>query len=305
MEEIVNPLTQLNPNLAILETGIEAYGTLMFNLIIGEVIFDLLTNKKRDYRQSAANYAISVMQNLISFIPAVYATEYLISLVYPFSFMKLEVNWGSTIAALVVADFIFYWTHRFSHRSKLFWGSHAVHHSSTDFDLTVTFRLGWIEMTIFYSLFYAPMSLMGFHPVQTLFASGFVLTYQLWAHTQKIGKLGILDYFLNTPSNHRVHHGSNPQYIDKNYGGVLILWDRLFGTYEPEREKVRYGITENIDSCNPITINLIEYQKIWSYLRKSKNMSEAFKSLFGPPEWKPQAVLEKKLLEEKLPSVDI
>lgn len=298
--EIINySIAHLNPHLAILENGIEKYSLWLFNLTIGEVVFDLFTNKKRNYQQSAANYAINVIESLIYYLPIALISDRLLLFASNFSLIKLEVNWGTTIAAIFIADFIYYWLHRLEHRSRLFWGSHAVHHSSTDFDLTVTFRLGWVEIIFLYNLYFIPMVLMGFHPTQTLFASGFVLTYQLWVHTKKIGKLSILDRIFNTPANHRVHHGSNPQYIDKNYGGVLIIWDRLFGTYEPEREKVKYGITENIDTCNPIAINFIEYQKIWSYLRKSKTKSEVLKSLFGPPEWKPQAIVDKSSSDRK------
>lgn len=297
-------IAQLNSHLAVLENGVEKYGLLLFNLTIGEVVFDLLTNKKRDYQQSAANYAINVLQGLIYYLPIAFISDRILFFIYNFSFIKLEVNWKTTIAAILVADFIYYWLHRLEHRSKIFWGSHAVHHSSTDFDLTVTFRLGWIEIIFLYNLYFIPMVLMGFHPTQTLFASGFVLTYQLWVHTQKIGKLGMLDRILNTPANHRVHHGSNPQYIDKNYGGILIIWDRLFGTYEPETEKVIYGVTENINTCNPIAINFIEYQKIWFYLRSAKNKSEVLKSLFGPPEWKPQSIVNK-LSSDRLPIANL
>jgi sterol desaturase/sphingolipid hydroxylase (fatty acid hydroxylase superfamily) len=292
MEQAYATLSSVAPSLTFLEKGVEVYAAVMFNLIIAEVVFDLMTNRHRDYRQSAVNYAINVLQELLSYLPFIFFSDRLIAFFYQFSLIKLPVNLQTTLAAVLVADLIFYGFHRLSHRSRLFWSSHAVHHSSTDFDLTVTFRLGWIETIFIYSLFFTPMSVVGFHPAQTFFASGFVLTYQTWIHTQKIGKLGILESILNTPSNHRVHHVSNPQYIDKNYGAVLIIWDKLFGTYEPEVEKVIYGVTDNIESCNPITINFIEYARILYYLHLSKGRGEMAKSIFGPPEWKPKAFLE-------------
>jgi Fatty acid hydroxylase superfamily len=162
-----------------------------------------------------------------------------------------------------------------------------VHHSSTDFNLSVALRLAWIEEFILW-IFYIPMVLMGFHPLVVLLSLEIIGLYQVWIHTQKIGRLGILDEFLNTPSLHRVHHGTNRQYIDKNYGGILCIWDKLFGTYEPEQEKVVYGLTKNIGTQNLIKINIIEYLRIWSDIKQSQNLGEVWNSVFGSLAWKPR-----------------
>lgn len=131
------------------------------------------------------------------------------------------------------------------------------------------------------------MVLMGFHPLVVLLSLEIVGLYQVWIHTQKIGHLGILEEFLNTPSLHRVHHGTNPQYIDKNYGAILCIWDKLFGTYQPEREKVVYGLTKNIRTQNPIKINVIEYLRIWSDIKQSRNLKEVWNSILGSSISKP------------------
>jgi sterol desaturase/sphingolipid hydroxylase (fatty acid hydroxylase superfamily) len=193
------------------------------------------------------------------------------------------------LLAILVADFLYYWNHVAEHRIHFFWAYHSVHHSSSDFNLSVALRVGWIDNFILW-IFYIPMVLIGFDPIVVLLSLGVIDLYQVWIHNQKIGQLGILDEFLNTPSLHRVHHGANPQYIDKNYGAILCIWDKLFGTYEPEREKVVYGLTENIGTHNLIKINLFEYLRIWSYVKQSQNFGEVWKSIFGSPEWKPRQV---------------
>jgi sterol desaturase/sphingolipid hydroxylase (fatty acid hydroxylase superfamily) len=278
------------PQINLIENWLEIYGQGMLILTIAEIFLDLLTKKKRNYWQTAANYSIDLLLTLFSAIPFIYFSDYILFWLSKFSIIKIEVNWWTIIISILVADFIYYWMHRNEHRIKILWGLHSIHHSSTDYDLSLQFRLAWLDMLVAYSLFFIPMVLLGFHPVQTLFASEFILTYQIWIHTERIGKLGIFDLFLNTPSNHRVHHGSNPQYIDKNYGAVLIIWDKLFGTYQAEEEKVIYGLTENINTYSPIKINFFEYWRIWSYIRKSQNSHEIVKSIFGSPEWKPKAM---------------
>jgi sterol desaturase/sphingolipid hydroxylase (fatty acid hydroxylase superfamily) len=209
----------------------------------------------------------------------------LIAAIIPFD---VPVNGWTMILAVLIADFLYYWNHRAEHRIRFFWAYHSVHHSSTDFNLTVALRLSWIEDFILW-IFYIPMAFMGFYPLQILIGLEIVGLYQVWIHNQKIGRLGILESILNTASNHRVHHGSNSAYIDKNYGGILMIWDRLFGSYQAETEKVIYGLTDNIKTHNPIKINVIEYYRMIKDLRRSQTVKERFLSLFGPPEWKPQA----------------
>ena len=189
--------------------------------------------------------------------------------------------------AVAIADFLYYWEHRAEHSIRFFWAYHNVHHSSTEYNLTTALRLSWLEV-YFLWIFYIPMALMGFHPLQILIAVQITALYQIWIHSQKIGRLGILEKIINTPALHRVHHSSNPKYIDKNYGAIMIIWDRLFGTYQPQTEDPIYGLTENINTNNPLKINAIEYLRMGRYLLKSQTLTEIWLSIFGYPAWKPK-----------------
>ena len=148
-------------------------------------------------------------------------------------------------------DLAYYWFHRVSHESRVFWASHVVHHSSQHYNLSTALRQTWVPMT--YLPFWLPLLLLGFPPWTVLLAQSWSLIYQFGLHTERIGKLPRwVEGIFNTPSHHRVHHGANEQYLDRNYGGILVIWDRLFGTFEPEGERVQYGLTTNIKTFNPV-----------------------------------------------------
>jgi sterol desaturase/sphingolipid hydroxylase (fatty acid hydroxylase superfamily) len=277
----------LQPYLNGIAQYLEQFSTVMLIAIAVEVAIDFVARKKRNYKETAANFGIGIVQEIIGSAIAFGFSFAGLSFFWTLTPLKIPVNIWTVLLAILVADFLYYWNHVAEHRIRFFWAHHSVHHSSTDFNLSVTLRLAWTEDFILW-IFYIPMVLMGFHPLVVLLSIQATAVYQIWIHNQKIGLLGILDEFLNTPSLHRVHHGANPQYIDKNYGAILCIWDKLFGTYEPEREKVVYGLTENIGTHNLIKINLFEYLKIWSYVKQSQNFGEVWKSIFGSPEWKPR-----------------
>jgi sterol desaturase/sphingolipid hydroxylase (fatty acid hydroxylase superfamily) len=157
------------------------------------------------------------------------------------------------VLCFLLADFCYYWFHRVSHSWKPLWAFHLVHHSSMQMNLTTAYRLNWFG-AIVSPLFFIPLALLGFPPTYIVASYALNLVYQFFLHTEAIGKLGKIEGLIDTPSAHRVHHGSNPLYIDKNFGGVLIIWDRLFGTYQAETEKVRYGLTTGFISYNPFTL---------------------------------------------------
>lgn len=282
-------ITQTIEAMPHLENSLLTLSLVFFCIILAEIGIDFFFYKNRDYRETAANVGVGIVHDFVSDrlanIVAVGGLS-LIAAIIPFD---VPVNGWTMLLAVFIADFLYYWNHRAEHRIRFFWAYHSVHHSSTDFNLTVALRLAWVEDFILW-VFYIPMAFFGFHPLQILIALEIVGLYQVWIHNQKIGRLGILESIFNTASNHRVHHGSNSLYIDQNYGGILIVWDRLFGTYQAETEKVIYGLTENIKTHNPIKINVIEYYRIITDLRRSQTLKERFLSLFGPPEWKPQAL---------------
>lgn len=203
-----------------------------------------------------------------------------------FAPVQIETTWVSFAILLVLADFAYYWEHRASHRIRLLWTSHAVHHSAPIMNTAVAYRFGYLDPLIAVP-FHLPLVLVGFDPMAVFLAEISILAYQTWLHNDFIGKIRWLDPFLNTPSNHRVHHGSNEQYLDKNYGGILIVWDRLFGSYAPEEESVVYGLTEPINTVNPIKVWFSELPKLVRDLISSRNLREIWGYLFRGPEWRP------------------
>lgn len=196
---------------------------------------------------------------------------------------RLAWVWG---AGIVIQDFCFYWYHRCSHRVRLFWAAHVNHHSSRAFNFTTALRQSWTT-PLYSSAFFIPLPLLGFHPVVVYTLQSISLIYQFFLHTETIRRLGPLEWVLNTPSHHRVHHGSNPEYIDRNYGGILVVWDRLFGTFEPERAPVSYGLTHNIESYNPLRIAFHYFAQMAREIREQPGWRHLRAVLFGPPEWSP------------------
>jgi len=183
-------------------------------------------------------------------------------------------------------DLTYYVFHRVHHESRLFWAAHVNHHSSEQYNLAVALRQSWT--TPLTSIpFWLPLALLGFHPLMIITMKAISLLYQFWIHTRLINRLGPLEWFWNTPSHHRVHHGSNQQYIDKNYGGMLIIWDRLFGSFAAEDERVRYGLSKNITSFNPLKIAFHEFQAMAGDMRNANGAGNKLALLFRHPGWRP------------------
>lgn len=187
-------------------------------------------------------------------------------------------------ALLFLQDFMFYWLHRIDHYCRLFWAVHVTHHSSEEFNLTVGFRSS-VFQPLYRFIYFIPLSLLGFDPLDVMFMYAATQIYGILIHTQTVGKLGFLEWFMSTPSHHRVHHASNIKYLDKNMGMVFIIWDRLFGTFANEDEEVKYGLTTNLDSYNPINLVFHEWKAIIQDLRKAPSIKDKFMYIFGPPGW--------------------
>lgn len=174
-------------------------------------------------------------------------------LVWPYRLFDMPVTWWSFIAVFVLYDFVYYWKHRFAHRMRWFWSEHITHHSSEHYNLTTALRQPWFGPFTGLIILGWPMVMLGFHPAFIFFVGGLNLVYQFWIHTQAIDRMpGWFEAAMNTPSHHRVHHATNPRYLDRNYAGVFIVWDKMFGTFEAERddEKIRYGIIKQLGSFN-------------------------------------------------------
>jgi sterol desaturase/sphingolipid hydroxylase (fatty acid hydroxylase superfamily) len=196
-------------------------------------------------------------------------------------------DWWVWVLAIVGADLGYYAQHRMQHRVRLFWAAHSVHHSSQHFNMSTAVRLPWLIPGRFLtSVVYIPLALVGV-PVWMIFLSqAIVLLFQYPLHTERIGKLHpAIEFIFNTPSHHRVHHGSNNPYLDKNYAGILIIWDRLFGSYADEVEQVRYGLTHNIDTYNPIKVNFHEFALMVRDVWRAKTWRGRVGYLLQPPGW--------------------
>lgn len=276
--------TSLEP----IEQHLESLATVFFFIILLDAFFDWRARRTRDFKDTGANLVVALGQDLLGRLVGAPVALFALS---PFALLApwtVPLTWWSWPLGLLLADFFYYWTHRLEHRSRLFWAHHSVHHSSEGFDFSTAGRIAWAEPFLaWYGL--VPMVLLGFEPLQVIVFSSILLIYQTWIHTQKIGRLGILEGILNTPSAHRVHHGSNPEYLDANYGAVLMVWDRLFGTYVEEGAPVRFGLTTPIATYNPLRINVHEYAFILRQLRSgARSWREALLWVFGPPEWSPE-----------------
>ena len=199
----------------------------------------------------------------------------------------LPITWWTIALAVIAADFTYYWEHRIAHEVRLLWTQHAVHHSSRDLNMVTGIRFGPLE-GVWSLVAHVPLALLGFAPEVILFSIIAVLAYQTWLHTELIGKLGLLERVLNTPSHHRVHHGSDEKYVDKNYGGILIVWDRIWGTFQVEEETPRYGLKRDFDSQNPIRVWFSELPELARDLGRAQSFREALGYLFRRPGWTPR-----------------
>jgi sterol desaturase/sphingolipid hydroxylase (fatty acid hydroxylase superfamily) len=206
---------------------------------------------------------------------------------YQYRLFNLNPNtWWFWVLLFLADDFSYYWFHRSAHHINWFWASHVVHHSSQHYNLAAALRQTWTGNATGSFLFWAWMPLAGFHPIWVLFMQQISLVYQFWIHTETIKKLPRpLEFFLNTPSHHRVHHGRDLKYLDRNHGGILIIWDRLFGTFQPEEERPNYGLTKNINSFNPVVIALKTWAELFRSARNSGSIKNAINYFIQPPGW--------------------
>lgn len=200
--------------------------------------------------------------------------------------MTLPENaWWMFIITYIIFDYIYYWAHRWGHEWNYMWGAHIVHHQSREFNLSVALRQSWFHSTISFFLF-LPMAIFGFHPDVIIIAIGIDTLYQYWIHTKAINKMPRwFEFILNTPSHHRVHHATNPQYLDKNYAATFIIWDRLHKTFAKEEETPVYGITKPLHSLNPVWANFHYYQEIWHGMRLEKGIFRKLALIFRGPEY--------------------
>lgn len=193
------------------------------------------------------------------------------------------------VGAFVVQDFLYYWFHRLSHQIGFMWAAHAVHHQSERYNLSVALRQSWLQPFIS-NWFYLPMALLGVPPLVYGTVAAINTLYQFWIHTELIGRMGWLEKIINTPSHHRVHHGTDPEYVDRNHGGMLIIWDKLFGTFIEEKQTPRYGTLAPVRSFEPFWANAQVWTLMWHKARAAERWSDKLKVFFAPPGWTPPGV---------------
>jgi sterol desaturase/sphingolipid hydroxylase (fatty acid hydroxylase superfamily) len=284
-----------------------AVTTPIYAIVIGaEIIFSYIHQKQyystkgtiANIYLSALNFGLDILVRGICLL--------VLNFFFQFRFFEIQNPIIYWTVLVISQDFMFYWLHRVDHYCRMFWAVHVTHHSSEEFNLTVGFRSS-VFQPLYRFIYFIPLALMGFSGVDIMFVYAATQIYGILIHTKTVGKLGPLEWFLSTPSHHRVHHASNVKYLDKNMGMLLIIWDRMFGTFEEEdpAEQVRYGLTENIKSHHPVHMVFHEWKSIFTDLRKPAPLKAKLMYVFGPPGWshdgskKTAAQLRAELKEKK------
>ena len=261
---------------------------LYFTLMAIELMVEAWTNR-HTYRlhDAITNINTGVLQQLTGTFTQILKIGLYILIYEKLAFWHIPETWTTFALLFVIWDFCYYWEHRLAHQVSLFWGGHSVHHQSEDYNLSVALRQS--STAFIWALpIYLPLALLGFSPMHFVLVGGWNLIYQFWIHTEHINKMPAwFEAVFNTPSHHRVHHGRDPKYIDKNYAGVFIIWDRLFGTFTREEERPNYGITTPVNTWNPVYVNFIHYVNLFKAVGRSKTTKDSLQILFKPPGWMP------------------
>lgn len=258
-----------------------------FSLIAIEWIYDLV-KKKGIYRMADA-YA-NIGSGIFEQITGVFAKVFTIG-VYVFFYehyrlFDIPTSWPYLILLWLAVDFSYYWAHRWSHTVNLFWMGHVVHHQSEDYNFSVALRQGAFQK-VFTFWVYIPMAILGFDPTWFVIIGALNTVYQFWIHTEQIDRMGWFELIFNSPSHHRVHHGRNPKYIDKNHAGSLIIWDKLFGTFQAEEERPVYGVTKATEHWDPVSAHFQPFSDMFNDIRKVKGLNNKIAILLKAPGWLP------------------
>jgi len=263
----------------------------LFFILIGIEIAAARILEKKVYRlpDSIADLGCGMIEQLLGVLAkgslfAAYLGIYANARLFELS----ETSWLVFGVCFVAVDFLYYWFHRMSHEIGAFWAAHSVHHQSEEYNLSVALRQGAFQGFISW-VYYLPLALLGFPPTVFLTCSALNTLYQFWIHTRLIGKLGPIEWIFNTPSHHRVHHGRNPRYIDRNHAGVLIVWDRMFGTFVPETDEPVYGVVKPLASFNPLWANFAGWADLARVSRSATNLRDRVMPFAAAPGWRPSS----------------
>ena len=260
------------------------------------LILTFVVRRAYDWRSYAASVTDALMREYVVYaLLSISLAGPAIELAWKHRLATVPLGGLASFAALFVGqEFCYYWYHRAAHRVRWFWATHAVHHSSNEFNLGVAYRFGWTGRLAGNALFFVPMIWLGFAPRAVFATLALNLIYQFWLHAEWAPKLGWLEVVLNTPSHHRVHHATNARYLDANYAGVFIVWDKMFGSFVPEdeNEKPRYGIVKNLATFNPFKVAFHEFIGIAKDLKSARSLREVVGYIFAPPGWSPDGSRE-------------
>jgi len=255
----------------------------MFFFVLLEWFISYGQNRKLYEKKETLGSILVGVGNVIIGVALKLALFIVIIWVYNLVPWRMHLSWWSFLPCYILFDLCSYWAHRISHQQRFWWATHVVHHTGEHYNLTVSFRLSWVQHIKL--IFFLPVAVIGFHPIIIFTVNQIAVLFQFWVHTEYIRKLHpVIEYIFATPSNHRVHHGSQEKYINKNYGATFIIWDRIFGTYQPEEEQVQYGVTHPIEhKSNPLYINFHEYIDMWKDVKKAKGLKMKLFYIFGDP----------------------
>ena len=265
--------------------AIPAFGILIFAELAWMKLRGGVSYEGRDAAASLTMGFGSLIPGLLKGLVIYGAFEW----VHGFALFDIGFQWWAFIAVFFAEDLCYYWFHRLSHEHRIWWAAHINHHSSQHYNLSTALRQTWTGQLALTWICWLPLCLIGFPTELIFFQMGISLIYQFWIHTEAVGKLPAwFEAVFNTPSHHRVHHATNPRYLDANYAGILIIWDRMFGSFVPEddREPCRYGIVKNIGSFNPLVIAFHEWRSLIRDVARARTWRGRLGTLFGPPGWR-------------------
>jgi sterol desaturase/sphingolipid hydroxylase (fatty acid hydroxylase superfamily) len=267
----------------LIQLAIPAFILLM---IIEAVVGTVMQREIYEVKDAAASVTMG-LGNLAADLLAKVVQFSILTYLHRFAIFHIGFQWWAWMLLFFGDEFSYYWFHRVSHECRLFWASHVVHHSSQRYNLSTALRQTWTGSFMSF-VFWLWLPIVGFAPVMIMAMKAISLLYQFWIHTELVRSLGPLETVFNTPSHHRVHHGSNPRYIDRNHGGTLIIWDKLFGTFEPENpaDPVRFGLTKNIETYNPVRIAFHEWVEMFRDAWRAPGWDNKLRYVFGNPGWR-------------------
>lgn len=254
-------------------------------ILLESFLYQKRFNKSYPWLDSATSLGVAVGHQITGIINLVLIQGLMASFVWQYRWYTMPNVWWVYVALFFGLEFCYYWYHRAAHEVYLMWASHSTHHSPNEMTLSAAYRLGWLPFLTFSWLFFLPLVLIGFSPIAVFTMLSINLMYQFWLHTKLIGRLGFLEGIINTPSAHRVHHASNSVYLDKNYGGILMVYDRIFGTYQPEKEdlKIVYGLTHPNYSRNPFVVVFRVWRELLVRVVKTPGLRQKIALIISPP----------------------